>query len=340
MGEKPWNLRKTLVVLLLLTLLAAFFDLYSGSVHLSLPRFLQALFSRHHTPFHTLLWVYRIPKMLTALLVGASVSTSGLLMQNLFRNPLAGPYILGVSSGASLGVALLVFLGFSAGWWIALSNWALVGAGVAGASLFLLVIGYLSFRVYETAALLITGVLLSAFAASIIGVLQYFSDQARLKTYVVWTFGSLSSLDNQQLSIFALITLLGLGTLFCFSKAWDTLLLGEDYAQSLGIPVRRMKVLLIVLTGLLVGVTTAFVGPILFIGIAIPYLARMLSGTARHSVLIPFTLLCGMASMLFFDGLSACLMREVVLPINLITAFFGAPVVLWLVIRGRNTFSL
>lgn len=331
--------QKLLISLLFLTLFALLFDLSSGSVSVTFRTFFRALYSGEPGVFHTLLWHYRIPKMLTALLVGAAISVSGLLMQNLFRNLLAGPYILGISSGASLGVALFVFLGFSAGWLVSLSNWALVVAAVTGALLFMFIIGYLSFRVYHTTALLVAGVLLSAFASSITGMLEYFSDQARLKTYMVWTLGSLSGLDPAQLSIFALLVSSGLALLFVFSKKWDALLLGDDYARSLGIRVQRVKTLLILLTGLLVGATTAFAGPILFIGIAVPYMARVLARTARHSVLIPITLLSGMASMLFFDGLSASLLRNGGLPINLITSFFGAPVVLWLVMRKAKVSS-
>jgi iron complex transport system permease protein len=289
--------------------------------------------------WETIIWQFRVPKGFTALLAGASLAISGLLMQTLFRNPLAGPFVLGISSGASLGVALLILSGSLLGGLLPVfffGKWALVLAAGAGASLVLLVVLAVSLRIRDSMTLLILGLMFGSATGALVSILQYFSPAENIQMYLFWTFGSLSNLGQAELMVFSMTTLIGVLITFFLIKPLNAMLLGESYAQSMGMAVLRSRLFIILATSLLTGAVTAFCGPIAFIGIAVPHMARMLFRTADHRILLPATLLLGAGILLACDILAQLPGSDKILPINAVTSLIGAPVVIWLVIRGRH----
>lgn len=284
----------------------------------------------------------RLPKAWTAILVGSALSVGGLQMQTLFRNPLAGPSVLGISSGASLGVALLMFvLGGVGGFWgIGQLEFAgstlLVIAASAGAGLIFLLILLLSLRVRDNVILLILGIMMGFITASIVSIWQYFSDPGQIQDYLIWTFGSLSGVSNSQLIILGICVGMGILAAFSLSKSLNMLLLGEDYARSLGLQIKRTRIWIILSTSLLTGAVTGFCGPIGFIGIAVPHLTRSLFNTSDHRVLIPCTCLIGSIIMLVCDIIAQLPGYSIALPINAVTALIGAPVVIAIILQRRN----
>lgn len=278
---------------------------------------------------------YRLPKAIVAVLVGLALPVSGVLMQTIFRNPLAGPSVLGVSSGASLGVALFLLgtpiLGVSlvADLGIALSAWI-------GAAVVLLIVLAVSARLKDIMAVLILGMMLSSAAAAFVDLLQYFSSESALKGFVVWAMGSLSASSITQIWIMAGCVLIGLLISFISIKGLDMLLLGENYARSMGLNVVRTRIVVFGATSVLAGGVTAFCGPIAFVGIAVPHVARLMFRTARHTVLIPASMGVGVVVMLFCDILAGLPLLDSVLPINTVTALFGIPVVIMVVVRSRR----
>src|SRR5690606_28852072 len=250
---------------------------------------------------------YRLPKAFTAILVGSGLGISGLLMQTLFRNPLAGPFVLGISSGASLGVAIVVLgSGIFGGVFtsLLLSKWSVVLAASFGSFLVLLAVLAVSSSVRDTMAILIIGLMFGSITAAVVSVLSYFSSAEKLQQYIFWGFGSLGNLSWYELFIFASIYLLGL-LLSVFSiKALNTLLLGENYAKSLGLNIKQSRLLIILATSLLAGTITAFAGPIAFIGLAIPHMVRQLFTTSNHKILLPAVFLFGAIVMLICDSIA------------------------------------
>lgn len=286
-----------------------------------------------------IIWNYRIPKGLTAILVGGGLALSGLLMQTLFRNPLAGPFVLGISSGASLGAAILI-MGTSLFSGILASEFAndlsMALASSIGSFLVLLVVMTIASKVKDTMALLIIGLMFGSITAAIVSVLSYFSDAERLQQFIFWSFGSIGNLTWQQLALLFAIVFLGILLSILSIKPLNTLLLGERYAQSMGINIKKSRYLIILATGLLAGSITAFAGPIAFVGLAVPHLARQIFNTSNHKVLVPAVLICGAILMLLCDILAQLPGSIKVLPINAITSILGAPVVIWLLIRKRK----
>ena len=275
-----------------------------------------------------ILHAIRLPKAVTAILAGAALSVSGLVMQTLFRNPLAGPYTLGVSSGASLGVALLTMLGaFS----IQLSAFSLPIAACIGATLVLLLVLAVSRRVTNNVSLLIVGLMFGSIAGALVSLLQNFANPDALKLFIVWTLGSLSSVSWGDMQL--LLPILLLGTLFVLLalKPLNGLLLGEDYARGLGINVSRTRLYIVLATGLLAGGVTAFCGPIAFIGVAVPHIARGIFSTSNHRITIPASALLGACLLLVCDVL--CSLFTYPLPISTVSALFGAPVIIWIILK-------
>ena len=282
---------------------------------------------------------YRLPKAFTAILVGSGLGISGLLMQTLFRNPLAGPFVLGISSGASLGVALVIlgsglFSGVFATLFI--SKWSAVIAASLGSFLVLLAVLLVSSKVRDTMAILIIGLMFGSITAAIVSVLSYFSSAEQLQQYIFWGFGSLGNLSWYELSIFFGIYVLGIIIAITSIKALNTFLLGENYAKSLGLNIKQSRMLIIVATSLLAGTITAFAGPIAFIGLAIPHLTRQIFDTADHKMLLPAVFMFGAIIMLICDSISQLPTTDYTLPINAITALFGAPVVIWILVKQRK----
>lgn len=272
----------------------------------------------------------RLPKAITAILAGASLSVAGLIMQTLFRNPLAGPYTLGVSSGASLGVALLTMLGaFS----IQLSAVSLPIAACVGATLVLLLVLAVSKRVKNNVSLLIVGIMFGAIAGALVTLLQQLANPDALKLFIVWTMGSLSSVGWSDMELLVPILLLGTVFVLLSLKPLNGLLLGEDYARGLGIHVGRTRLFIVLATGLLAGGVTAFCGPIAFIGVAVPHLARGIFRTSNHRVTIPASALIGACLLLICDTLCSLFVHT--LPISTVSALFGAPVIIWIIMKNK-----
>ncbi len=286
-----------------------------------------------------IIWNYRIPKAFTAVLVGGGLSLSGLLMQTLFRNPLAGPFVLGISSGASLGAALLLMgssliTGFTS--FTFLNDISLAIAASIGSFLVLLVVMVVANRVKDTMALLIIGLMFGSITAAIVSVLAYFSTAENLQRFIFWSFGSVGNLSTQQVILLSIIVCVGVLLSIISIKRLNAFLLGENYAQSLGVSLKKSRLIIIIATGLLAGGITAFAGPIAFIGLAVPHLTRQIFDTMEHRILIPAVFLYGAILMLLCDTIAQLPNSANVLPINAITSLVGAPVVIWLLVRKRK----
>lgn len=311
-----------------------------GSVSIPLEDTLKAIIGRTTKvdSWSYIIWNYRIPKAFTAILVGSGLALSGLLMQTLFRNPLAGPFVLGISAGASLGAALLIlgsalFSGIFLGM---VNDISLALASSIGSFLVLLAVMVVAAKVKDTMALLIIGLMFGSITTAVVSVLSYFSSAEKLQQYVYWSFGSIGNLSWNQLLL--LLMIIGIGILISiFSiKPLNALLLGESYAKSLGVNMKRSRYSIIVATGLLAGGVTAFAGPIAFIGLAVPHLTRQIFNTTDHKVLVPAVLIYGAILMLICDTIAQMPNSASVLPINAITSIIGAPVVIWLLLRKRK----
>lgn len=339
--NNPIKYRISFLLLLLALVLCFVLNISLGSVSIPFKNTLNELFSgsTQNESWHYIIWNYRIPKAFTAILSGGALALSGLLMQTLFRNPLAGPFVLGISSGASLGAALLimgasVFSGFAT-FEVANSISLAIGASL-GSFLVLLAVLSVASRVKDTMALLIIGLMFGSITAAIVSVLSYFTSSEELQRYVYWSFGSLGDLSWSQLSLLAGIVLIGILLSIASIKSLNGLLLGENYAQSLGIQLKKSRYIIIIATALLAGGVTAFAGPIAFVGLAVPHLTRQIFNTTDHKILVPAVLLYGAILMLLCDVVAQLPSSANVLPINAITSIIGAPVVIWLLTRKRR----
>lgn len=328
-------------LLLSVLLLALFFlDIFFGTVRISPGEVLNAVFSQASDTTEQIIMKFRIPKAITAVLVGISLSVCGLQMQTLFRNPMAGPYVLGISSGASLGVALVV-LGFSSSimtdFMQSAGNWILVISAWTGSGIIMLLIFFIASKVRDIMTILIIGIMLASGISAVVTILQYFSNETMLKAYVVWTMGSLGNLSGNQLKVLGISVAVGLALSIFTIKMLNALLLGETYAGSLGLNIRRSRVLIFICTSILAGSVTAFCGPIGFIGIAVPHIVRNIFRTSDHKILLPASVLAGGAIMLLSDILTLVPGSDSVLPINSVTSLIGIPVVIWVIMRNRRT---
>lgn len=330
--------------MLSLLVIAFLLDVALGSVHIPVKEVVRILFTSDASNES---WIYiiekiRLPKALTAIIVGCGLSVSGLQMQTLFRNPLAGPSVLGITAGASLGVALVMFsvgsltslytireLGLS-------GSWLVIIASSLGAALIMLVIVSISSSLKDNVIMLIVGVMIGNITLSLISIWQYFSSPELIKDYLIWTFGSLGGVTGNQLMILAIVVSAGLLISFLSSKMLDALLLGDNYARSMGLTVKRARFFIVLSTSILAGGITAFCGPIGFIGIAVPHLARALFNTSSHRILIPVCCLVGTVLMLTCDIVAQLPGSQTVLPINVITALVGSPVVIWIIAGPRK----
>ncbi len=329
------------LVIIIVFLIVA--DLLTGSIGLSMSDVSQKLFIEND---NSVAWIslheFRIPRLITAVISGIALSVSGLQMQTVFRNPLAGPYVLGISSGAALGVALLV-LGFPGLFKFSViassNNLLMVIAAWIGAAAILFLILILSFRLRNVMTILILGIMLASGISAIINILQYFSQESALKSFVIWTMGSLSGVTSEQIPYMLLGFFPGIILAFFIIKPSNAMLLGENYARSLGARIVSYRILVFTSTALLTGTVTAFCGPIGFIGIAVPHLARMVTRTSRFGILFLFSILIGTALMLLSDILSQMPGSEMILPLNAITSLIGIPVVIWIVIGRKSLFS-
>ncbi len=292
--------------------------------------------------WHLIIEKFRIPKALTATLVGGGLGICGLQMQTLFRNPMAGPFILSISSGSGLGVAMVIFLGVEAGLLFELSgiarSWIMVSAAALGSFGVLLTIILASIKIKDSVTLLILGLMIGAASSALISILQYFSQATNIQAYMMWSFGSLGSLSWDELMIFAIIIVVGMTMSVGLSKSLNALLLGANYAESMGVDLKITRLLIVINSSLLAGTITAFCGPIAFFGLAMPHIARMLFNTTNHLLLTPLIILIGGILMLLFDTVSQLPGIEATLPINAVTALMGAPFVVYLLLRKRNIY--
>ncbi len=341
-SRQKWQIREKNLIftgLLFLVIILFTLDIFFGSVSIKPSEVIHAIFNSSDKALETIIFKFRIPKALTALIVGIALSLSGLQMQTVFRNPMAGPYVLGISSGASLGVAFVI-LGFSSqmspGSIQGLGNWALVAASWLGAGAVMILIMFISARVRDIMTVLILGIMLSSGISAIVSIMQYFSNETMLKAYVIWTMGSLGNLTYQQLQVLLISVCAGVILTVISVKMLNALLLGENYATSIGLNVRFARLIIFAGTSILAGSVTAFCGPIGFIGIAVPHIARIIFRTSDHKTLIPATIFIGGSVMLLSDIISQLPGSDSVLPVNSVTSLVGIPVVIWVILRNRK----
>lgn len=318
-------------------------DLLIGSVKLPLDAIWAVITNNNSDELtRTLLLNFRLPKAIVAVLAGAALSASGLQMQTMFRNPLAGPYVLGVSSGASLGVALFLLgmplLGTMVEVPESVRNVGVIGAAWLGASAILLIVMTAATRLRDIMAILILGMMIGSGATAIVEMLQYLTPEYALKTFVVWTMGSLGSVTLNQLPFITTFTLIGLTISVILIKPLNLMLLGENYAKTSGINIQRVRLLIFASTILLAGTITAFCGPIGFIGIAVPHIARMLVHNADHRILMPASMLLGAVILPLCDIISQLPGLDLALPINTITALMGIPIIIMVILHNRRFF--
>ena len=282
---------------------------------------------------------YRLPKAIAAILVGMGLSISGLLMQTLFRNPLAGPYVLGLSSGASLGVATVILGAALLPPFLAtllLSSYGIILASSLGSFLVLLAVLAVSHRLRDTMAILIVGLMFGSLTSAIVGTLTYFSTAEQLQKFTFWSLGNLGNLSWTSISLLSICVAIGLILSLLSIKPLNSLLLGENYAKSLGLNYKKSRLIIIFATSILAGSITAFAGPIAFIGLAVPHIAKLVFQTSNHTILFWSTILFGAIIMLICDSISQLPGSDFTLPINAVTSIFGAPIVIWLLIRKRK----
>jgi len=327
------------IILFLLLGLLILADLIFGSVSIPFRDFFAAFGSNgYDTAYREIVFNYRLPKAITAVIAGTALSVSGLLMQTLFRNPLAGPDILGVNAGAGLGVALVTMFAAGTGsMMLGFGSWGIILAAIIGAACVLLLVLLTSFKVPDLVSLLIVGMMFGYIGGSLASILQSFSSPDTLKIFIIWTFGSLSAVSWSMLPVLSLVFVVGVVLSFYLVKSLNALLMGEQYAIGLGVSVSRTRFLIILATALLAGGVTAFAGPVTFIGITVPHIARGLFKSWDHKIILPASILCGSCLMLLCDIVSQLPgLGGTTLPINSVTALFGAPVIIWIILRNNR----
>lgn len=333
-----------MIFLIIAVILLMLLDLGLGSVRIPTNEVAKILLGQaaENDAWQAIILKIRLPRTITAVLAGAALSVAGLQMQTLFRNPLAGPSVLGITAGASLGVAAVMLAAGSATTAFTVralglsGSWLVVIAASIGAALVLLAILAISYRIRDNVVMLIVGIMVANITIAIVSIWQYFSNPEQIQEYILWTFGSLGGVTSDQLSILSVIIGFGILMTFFLSKTLNALLLGEDYAQSMGLNIRKSRFAIIGVTSILAGAITGFCGPIGFVGIAVPHLTRSFLNTSDHRVLIPSCVLVGAILMLVCDIISQVPGSNTVLPVNAITAMIGSPIVIWIIVKRRN----
>lgn len=340
------NRKITILLMLLLALSIIVFlilNLILGTVKIPVGDVIDILLGNHDNNkiWTNIVMKSRLPQSLTAVMAGAGLAVSGLLMQTVFRNPLAGPSVLGISSGASLGVACVVLLSGSIGG-VALSKLGVIGevtitlSAIIGSLLIMALIAFVAQKVKGNVTLLIMGVMIGYIANAIIGVLKFFSAEEDIRAYVIWGLGSFSRVSGGQTTIFVVLMLILLPTSFFLIKTLNLLLLGDSYARNLGLNIKRARLLVIGCSGVLVAVVTAYCGPIVFLGLAVPHICRGLFHTSNHATILPASLLGGASLALLCNLIARLPGFEGALPVNSVTALVGAPVVMWVLFNKRK----
>lgn len=332
--------KSAIFILLFAILLVAFIcDIFTGNATIAVKEAWAALFgSSGDLITDEIIRNYRLPKAITAVIAGSALSLSGLLMQTLFRNPLAGPDVLGVSAGAGLGVALLTMLSGTVVYPLlsSLGSMAQIIAAITGAAMVLLLILAVSARIKDSITILVLGMIFGYVASAMVTILQSFADPDSLKVFVTWTFGSLGGVSWDKMPLLLTFVLAGTAIAFFMQKALNSLLLGENYAASAGLNIKRTRFLIITIAAIITGAVTAFTGPIAFVGVVIPHFARAFFGTVNHKTILPATLLLGSILMLVCDIVSQIPIANRTLPINAVTAIFGAPMIVWIVLKRKK----
>jgi iron complex transport system permease protein len=329
------------ISLSLLLLLALLLNISLGQVAIPFKEVIKSLFGSHASKetWEYIIVNFRLPKAITAILVGIGLSISGLLMQTLFRNPLAGPYVLGLSSGSSLGVAFVILgagiLPLSLADFL-LSSYGIILASCLGSFMVLLLVLTISKFLRDTMTILIAGLMFSSFASAIVSILTYFSSAEKLQKFTFWSMGSIGNISWPNILILFIAICIGLLISLFSIKSLDGLLLGENYAKSLGLKIKKSRRMIILATSILAGSITAFAGPIAFIGLAVPHLSKLIFQTSNHLVLFWGTIIIGAIIMLFCDMVSQMPGFDFTLPINAITSIIGAPIVIWLLVRKNR----
>ncbi len=312
------------------------FNISLGSVNIPLKHIVASLLGQsEQTVWNAILWQFRMPKAITCIVAGASLATGGLLMQTLFRNPLAGPDVLGLSAGASLFVSLMILSGNALP--ILYGPWAISGAASIGSAAVFLLVMSLAQRIRDNVSLLIIGLMIAALTQSIVSALQFISKAEDLQTFLIWTLGSVGGTSWSEIEVMILIFIVGAAISFSLMKPLNALLLGNNYAHSVGINLNASRVLIVLATSLLIGVVTAFCGPIAFVGLAVPHMVRSMVKTSNHKVLIPAVMLGGAILLLFCDMLSQLPGSTQLLPLNAVTSVIGAPIVIWIILKNKKT---
>jgi len=313
-------------------------DIAVGSAEISIQSFIESLFGlKTDKTVDYILFEVRLPRAITAVILGAGLSLGGLLLQTLFRNPLAGPYVLGISSGAGLGVAIFLMAATSfVTVYPALAAGGQVVAAMLGAGFVFFLVLLFSWRMNDTVSLLIVGIMLGAFTSSIVGILQYFASPELVKRFVVWSLGSLSATTWLHLKLIIPMFIVAILASFSMVKPLNAMLMGEVHARVMGVNVRRVRILMIIISSILVGTLTAFAGPIAFVGMTVPHMVRLVTRQVNFNVVLPGVLLIGPLVMLICDIISQLPGRASTLPINGVTALFGAPIVIILIVRSRK----
>lgn len=329
------------VIFILVLLGLLLLNICIGSVNIPVREVFSALLNHDLSKdtYQYIILDYRLPKAFTAIIAGSGLAISGLLMQTLFQNPLAGPYVLGLSSGASLGVAVLLMgVSLVGGSFVVLafSQWALVIAASFGSLLVMFCVILASIKLRDVMSILIIGLMFASLTGAVVSILSYFSTASQLQQYIFWSFGSLGDLSWQQVDILSTFWFVGCGIAIFSIKNLNSLLLGEQYARSVGVNIKQNRFLVIIATSLLAGAITAFCGPIAFVGLAVPHLVRQIIAVSNHLILLPLVALGGAILMLICDMLAHLPVLETNLPINAITSLVGAPVVIWLLIKKQK----
>ncbi len=332
------KLSLTMTGLLLVTLLLFCADILFGGTPIEAADVVRALFGAGSPESEIIVMEFRLPRALTAVIAGAALSVSGLLMQTLFRNPLAGPDVLGISSGAGLGVALTVLtlsplFAFSAD--SPLQGWSMILAAWAGAGMVMVIIMAVSSRMRDIMTVLIVGLMLASAISAVVSLMQYFSNEAMLRTYVIWTMGNLGNISWQQLRALTIAALAGMMLAFVMVKSLNAMLMGDTFSRTVGVPMRSTRLILLAAASILAGSVTAFCGPLAFIGVAVPHVARLFFRTTDHRTLMPGTAICGAAILLASDLISTVPGGGHIIPVNTVTSLIGIPVVLWIIL-GKN----
>lgn len=329
------RLTLTMAGLIILVIILFIADLLIGSTRLAASEVIGSLFGQGASGAEIIVTQFRLPKALTAIIAGAAMSVSGLLMQTLFRNPLAGPDVLGVSSGAGLGVALTLLtltplFTLTAG--SALQGWGLILAAWAGAGAVMMIIMAVSSRMRDIMTVLIVGLLFASAISAVVSLLQYFSNETMLRTYVIWTMGNLGNISYPQIQALAIATAAGLVIAFLMVKPLNAMLMGETFSRTVGVRMNRTRIILLAAASILAGSVTAFCGPLAFIGVAVPHIGRLAFGTTDHRILMPGVALCGSVVLLLSDIISAMPGGGHIIPVNTVTSLIGIPVVLWIIL--------